>query len=381
MKGRKFFRSPNPNPNPNPTSMIPVNEPIITPKAKEYVLDALDSGWVSSAGEYVDRFEDAFAEYIGVKHAVTVTNGTAALHLALESMGVGEGDEVLLPNFTMVACVDAILYTGATPVFVDVDPDTFCIDVDQISVHITERTKAILPVHMYGHACDMDPILSLGIPVIEDAAEAHGGKYKGKKCGSLGTMSCFSFYGNKILTTGEGGALLTDDDDLAARARTLKDLAHDPQKRFWHNEVGFNYRMTNLQAALGFGQLESIDEFLEHKQWMAEEYTKRLSDIPGFRLPITKEYAENVYWMYTVLVEDNFPLSRDALRIVLRERGIDTRDFFYPLASMPICAAFKTSETYAVTEDISRRGLYLPSGLALTEEQLSTVCDALHQIR
>lgn len=359
---------------------VPVNEPVITSKAKQYVLDALETGWISSAGSYIEQFERAFADFIGVRHAIAVSSGTAALHVALAALDIGEGDEVILPNFTMVACLDAILYTGATPVFVDVDPETFCLDPKEVATHITARTKAIMPVHIYGHACDMDAILQHGIPVIEDAAEAHGGTYKGKRCGSLGNMSCFSFYGNKILTTGEGGAVLTNDDALAARVRSLKDLAHDPAKRFWHKEVGFNYRMTNMQAAIGLGQLESIHTFLQHKQWMASAYNTRLSDIPGLRLPITKDYCENVYWMYSVLVEEDFGMTRDELRAVLKDKGIDTRDFFYPLASMPLADAFRTNEAFPVTEDIAKRGLYLPSGLALTEEQLIYVCDTLHDI-
>lgn len=359
---------------------VPVNEPVITAKAKEYVLDALDTGWISSAGSYIERFENAFAEFIGVRHAVAVSSGTAALHVSLVALNIKKGDEVILPNFTMVACVDAILYTGATPVFVDVDPETFCMDPAQVAAHITKRTKAIMPVHIYGHACDMDSLLQHGIPVIEDAAEVHGGTYKGKKCGSLGAVSCFSFYGNKILTTGEGGAVLTNDDALAARVRSLKDLAHDPARRFWHKEIGFNYRMTNMQAAVGLGQLESIADFLAHKEWMASQYNSRLVDVQGLRLPITKPYAGNVYWMYAILVENSFPLSRDELRAALKEKGIDTRDFFYPLASMPLTDDFRRKESFPVSEDIAQRGFYLPSGLALTEEQISYVCSTLHEI-
>jgi perosamine synthetase len=363
---------------------VPVNEPVIADGAKKYVLDALETGWISSAGKYISLFEETFAAFIDVKHAITVTSGTSALHLALTSLNIGKGDEVILPDFTMIACLDAVLYTGATPVFVDVDPETYCIDTDQIASKITDRTKAIMPVHIYGHSADMDPILVLAekhnLYVIEDAAEVHGGTYKGKKCGGIGTVGCFSFYGNKIISTGEGGMLVTNDDEIAARARSLKDLAHDSNKRFWHKEVGYNYRMTNMQAALGLGQTESVDTFLAHKKWMASNYTSQLKDIDGLRLPITKDYAENVYWMYGILVENSFPLTKDELRSALQEKGVDTRDFFYSISSMPIADPYRTDDKYPVTQDISKRGFYLPSGLALTEEQLTYVCDVIKEI-
>ncbi len=310
---------------------VPVNEPVITAAAKKYVLDALDTGWVSSAGPYIGKFEKAFAEYLDVKHAVAVTSGTAALHVALVSLGIGKGDEVIVPDFTMIASVFAILYTGATPVFVDAEPDTYNINVGLIEAKITKKTKAIMPVHIYGHSVDMDPLLALAkkhhLHVIEDAAEAHGALYKEKKCGSMGNIGCFSFYGNKIITTGEGGMIVTNDDDIAVRVRSLKDLSHSPQKRFWHEDIGFNYRMTNLSAAVGLGQLESITDFLRHKQWMAAEYGKRLSKIKGLQLPVTKPYATNVFWMYSLVVTEDFPLTRDQFRAALKEKGIDVDPF------------------------------------------------------
>ncbi|MSR86590.1 DegT/DnrJ/EryC1/StrS family aminotransferase [Candidatus Peribacteria bacterium] len=372
---------------------VPVNEPVITKAAKKYVVDALESGWVSSAGPYIGKFEAAFAEYLGVKHAACVSSGTAALHVALLSIGIGEGDEVIVPDFTMIASVFAILYTGATPVFVDVEPDTYNINVALIEKKITRKTKAIMPVHIYGHSVDMDPLIVLaqkhGLAVIEDAAEAHGAIYKGsstvttggKKCGAMGDIGCFSFYGNKIITTGEGGMVVTDNDALAERVRSLKDLAHSPERRFWHKEVGYNYRMTNLQAALGLGQLESIGEFLKHKEWMAAEYGKRLSGIAGIQLPVTKPYAHNVHWMYSILIDDDFPMTRDALRVALKEKGIDTRDFFPSSASQPVIRdLLGKGGTFPVSEHIADRGLYLPSGLALTQEQLEYVCDSLKKI-
>jgi perosamine synthetase len=364
---------------------IPVNEPVITAEAKQYVLDALETGWVSSAGKYIQEFETAFARFLGVKHAVTTTSGTTALHLALAALGVGPGDEVIVPDFTMIASVFAVVYTEATPVFVDIEPETYTIDTGQIVAKITPRTKAIMPVHIYGHPADMDPVLAVarrhGLRVIEDAAEVHGAKYKGRLCGTMGDINCFSFYGNKIVTTGEGGMVVTNDDALAARARSLKDLAHSPLRRFVHEEVGFNYRMTNLQAALGLGQLEHIGEFLEKKRWMAQRYAEGLKGIYGLRLPITKPYAENVYWMYAVLVEEGFPMSRDVLRAKLQERGIDTRDFFTSCAAQPAIRRLGAPQgPFPVTEDVARRGLYLPSGLALTEEQIDAVCLAVRDI-
>lgn len=366
-------------------TLIPVNEPVITDAAKRYVMDALETGWISSAGPYIAKFEDAFAASLGRKHAVTTTNGTAALHLALAAMNVGEGDEVILPDFTMGACANAVLYCGARPVLCDVDPETFTIDPNDIARKITKKTKVIMPVHIYGHPADMDPILELaekhGIAILEDAAEAQGARYKGKFCGSMGDAAAFSFYGNKIISTGEGGMVVTDDDALSKRLRLLKDLAHSPKNRFWHEEIGYNYRMTNMQAALGLGQLESLQEFLKRKRSMAERYASGLGGIPGLQLPVTKPECENVYWMYAVLVEKNFLLKRDALREALKGKGVDTRDFFYPLHGMPLLKEYAdTKARFPVTDDIAGRGLYLPSGLAITDAQIDAVTNAIREI-
>jgi len=364
---------------------VPVNEPVIPAESKRYVLDALESGWISSAGKYIGEFEQAFARYLGVKHAITTTSGTAALHLALAALEIGEGDEVIVPDFTMIASAFAVVYTGARPVFVDCDPETFTLDPAKLEAAVTSRTKVIMPVHIYGHPADMDPIFAFarkrGIAVVEDAAEAHGATYRSRHCGAMGDVNAFSFYGNKIITTGEGGMVTTDDDVIAERVRSLKDLAHSPAKRFVHDRVGFNFRMTNLQAALGLGELLHIDEFLKKKQWMAERYAQGLKDIPGLRLPVTREWAKNVYWMYAVLVEDSFGMSRNAFRSALKERGIDTRDFFTSCAAQPAIRALGiTQGPFPVTEDIAKRGLYLPSGLALTEEQIAAVITAIHDI-
>lgn len=358
---------------------VPVNAPVVTDAAKRYVADALETGWISSAGEYLDRFEESFAAYVGVEHGVAVSNGTTALHLALAALDIGPGDEVIVPDFTIISCMNAVLYTGATPVFVDVDPETYTLDPVLLSACITERTKAVMPVHIYGHSCDMQPILEVAqersLHVIEDAAEVHGATYRGQQCGSMGTVAAFSFYANKIVTTGEGGMVVTDDDLIADRLRLLRNLAHSPQRRFWHEEVGFNYRLTNLQAALGLGQLEHIGEFIASKRAMAARYTGQLSGIRGIVLPVTKDYAENVYWMYAVRVEDSLGISRDELCARLKEKGVDTREFFIPLSSQPIGQPY-ARHPCPVSARVAASGFYLPSGLALTEEQIDYVCDA-----
>ncbi|OGM09372.1 aminotransferase DegT [Candidatus Woesebacteria bacterium RBG_13_46_13] len=365
---------------------IPVNEPVISEEAKIYVNDALNTGWVSSAGKYVGLFEEKFAEYIGTKYAVAVSNGTAALHVALLSLGIGPGDEVIIPAFTMAASWLAVIFVGAKPVFVDCEPETYCIDPKLIEKKITKKTKAIMPVHIYGHPADMDPIMKIAkkhkLFVVEDAAEAHGATYRGKKVGSFGVVNCFSFYGNKIVTTGEGGMVVTNDEKLAEAARKFKDLHHSTEKRFIHDGVGFNYRLTNLQAALGCGQLEHVEEYLLKKQYMANLYGLLLKDIPGVRTPITKRYATNVYWMYSVLVDpEKIGITKDELRDRLKEKGIDTRDFFYPPKDQPVLKKYlNKTENFPIAEDIATRGLYLPSGLAITENQMIRVAKTIKSL-
>ena len=316
--------------------MIPVNEPLLAKNTKKYVSECIETGWISSAGKFIRRFEEDFRNFLGVKHAVTTTSGTTALHLALASLGIGPGQEILLPDLTMIAVPYAVLYTGATPIPIDVDPVTYNIDPQKIYEFIEKHCrfeekkralidvrndsviKAILPVHLYGHPSDMDAILDIaaeyGLYVVEDAAEAHGAVYysggqrkKGRYAGAIGDMGCFSFYANKIITTGEGGMVVTDDDLMAERARRLKDLAHSPEKRFLHTDLAFNYRMTNLQAAVGTAQMEEIDKFIEIKRQMARAYQTGLENIKGLGLPVEQDWALVVYWMYAVLVEDNCP--------------------------------------------------------------------------
>ncbi|OGO03618.1 MAG: aminotransferase DegT [Chloroflexi bacterium RBG_13_53_26] len=366
--------------------MIPVCEPLLTGKELDYVADCLRTNWVSSMGKYIAQFETQFASYCGCKHGVSTTNGTAALHLALASLGIGLGDEVIVPAFTMAASVFSIIYTGAKPVLVDSEPETWNLAVSKIEEKVTTKTKAIMPVHIYGHPCDIDPIMQIakrhGLSVVEDAAEAHGAWYKSRKAGGVGDVGCFSFYANKIITTGEGGMLVTNDDRIAERARRLKDQAYSPAMRFLHTDLGFNYRMTNIQAAIGLAQLENIDVFVDLRRKNAFSYNAALGHLPGITLPPEKEWARSVYWMYSILIGDDFGVGRNELMQRLKEKGIDTRPFFIPMHMQP---AFLTmglfkEESYPIAEDLSRRGLYLPSGSGLRDEDLNYVCRSIREI-
>jgi perosamine synthetase len=366
--------------------MIPVCEPLLTGKELEYAGDCLKTNWISSAGKYIPEFEKRFAEYCGCKYGVTTTNGTTALHLALAALGIGAGDEVIMPAFTMAACAFSIVYTGAKPVLVDAEPDTWNMDVAQLERKITKKTKAIMPVHIYGHPCDMDPIMDVAkkhnLIVVEDAAEAHGAEYKGTRVGSIGQVSCFSFYANKIITTGEGGMVVTNDAQIAEKARRLKDQAFSPQRRFLHTDVGFNYRMTNVQAAIGLAQLESIDRFVEMRRKNAALYSAGLKSIPGITLPQQKQWAKNVYWMYGIVVGERAGTSRDLLMQKLKEKGVDTRTFFIPMHVQPAFlnrGLFK-GESYPVATELSENGLYLPSGSGLKPEEIEAVCRAVREI-
>lgn len=367
--------------------MIPVNQPSISKNALKYISECVKTGWISSSGMYIKKFEDEFAKFVGVKHAITTTNGTTALHLALSTMGITKGDEVIVPSHTMMASAAAVVYTGATPVFVDVRRDSWNMDVNKVEKLINKKTKAIMPVHIYGLPVEMDLIIKLAkkykLHIIEDAAESLGARYKNKMTGSIGDIGCFSFYANKIVTTGEGGMITTNNDKLAKRARMLKDLAHSPKRRFWHLEVGYNYRMTNMQAALGLAQLENANEYIRRKEWMANLYNKRLSKIPGITLPIKSKNSNNVYWMYGVLVEKEFGIKRDEFMKRLYKKDIDTRTFFIPMHKQPALTklGFAKTAKCPIAEEIGKRGLYLPSGLAITKTQINTVCKAIKDIK
>jgi perosamine synthetase len=362
--------------------MIPVAAPVLGEKELEYVTDCVRSGWVSSLGEYVRRFEREFAAYCGVRYGVATHNGTVALHLVLAALGIGPGDEVIVPTLTFVATGNAVAYTGATPIFVDSEPVTWNIDAALAAQAITPRTRAIIAVHLYGHPADMDPLRALadehGLTLIEDAAEAHGARYKGRRTGSLGDVAVFSFYGNKIITTGEGGMVVTDDAALVERCYFLENQAKSKENPYWHAEIGYNYRMTNVQAALGVAQLERIEEFIAARLRTVAHYDVRLAEVAGITRPPCAEWADNVYWMYTILIEDGFGLDRDTLMARLRQRGIETRPVFYPLHCLPM---YDRGQKLPIAEEIARKGLNLPSGSALTPEQVDAVCDALIAMR
>jgi perosamine synthetase len=360
--------------------LIPLTEPLLNGRELEYVTECIRTNWVSSLGTFVTRFEQEFAAFCGCRFGIAVSNGTVALHLSLVTLGIGPGDEVIVPTLTFVATANAVRYTGATPVFVDAEPRTWNMDPDALAVAVTSRTRAIIPVHTYGHPADMDPILEIArrhdLAVIEDAAEAHGAEYKGKRVGNLGTLGCFSFYGNKIITTGEGGMVVTDDEALARRSQFLKDHAMSPDNRYWHPEVGFNYRLTNIQAALGVAQLERIDDLIAVRRQAAARYNADLAGVPGLVLPPEAAWAKNVYWMYSVLIEDGYGFSRDQVMAGLKARGVDTRPFFYPAHTMP---PYDTGQRLPVAEALSRRGLNLPSGPTLTGEQIAYISRILRE--
>jgi perosamine synthetase len=367
--------------------MIPVCEPFMTGNELNYVTDCIKTNWISSKGQYIDNFETGFANYCGCQYGISVTNGTTALHLALVALGIGPGDEVIIPTFTMIATAFAVAYVGAKPVLVDADPVTWNMDVNQIEAKITARTKAILPVHIYGHPCEMDEIMAIAtkhnLYVIEDAAEAHGAEYKGKRVGGFGQANCFSFYANKIITTGEGGMVVTNDALIAERARSFKDLAHSKNKRFLHTDIAYNYRMTNLQAAVGLAQFEKIEEYIDRRRSHAYLYNSILENVAGIHLPPEKAYVKNVYWMYAILVEDEFGINRDELMKRLKDRGIETRDFFIPVHRQPafLKMGLFQGKSYLVADKISQQGLYLPSGSGLKDEQIQEICRVMIQIR
>jgi perosamine synthetase len=357
---------------------IPIAEPTFTDNEMKNVVECIETGWVSSKGKFISKFEEEFSRYCNVRNATSTCNGTVALHLALAALGIGLNDEVIIPDLTFVATASAIVYTGAKPVFADIDPKIWTIDPKQIEEKITKKTKAIIPVHLYGHPADMNPIMELArkhnLYVIEDAAEAHGAEYKHRKVGSIGDIGCFSFFGNKIITTGEGGMCITNNDDLINNMRMLKNHGMSPTKKYWHTTIGFNYRMTNIQAAIGSAQLEKIDKVIEIKRRNASLYNRLLREIDGLTFPKEEDWAKSVYWMYSIQIEKEFPISRDSLIIKLNENNIDSRPFFYPLHKMP---PFKSNESYPVSEEISRKGISLPSSPNLTIRDIEYICNVI----
>jgi perosamine synthetase len=375
--------------------VIPVNEPLLGHLESTYVRECLETGWISSSGKFIEEFERGWAAYCGRQYGIAVSNGTAALQVAVNSLHLAPGDEVIMPTSTIISCALSVIYASAVPVLVDSDPRTWCMDVSQVESRITPRTRAIMPVHIYGHPVDMDPLLKIaethGIAIIEDAAEAHGAEYltnratthsSWRRCGSFGALSCFSFYANKLITTGEGGMILTDDARLAEEARSLRNLCFQSRRRFYHEELGFNFRLTNLQAAIGLAQLQRVDEIVAKKQWMGREYSRRLKDIRCLQLPAQETWARSSYWMYGVVLEETAGMDAAQFAEKLKQRGVETRPFFLGMHEQPVFhkRSLFIDERYPVAELIARQGLYLPSGVALTEEQLTRVCETVREV-
>ncbi len=366
---------------------IPVNEPRLDGNEKKYLSECIDTGWISSEGPFVKQFEQQFAAEVGRKYGIAVSNGSVALDAAIVSLGIGPGDEVILPTFTIISCAAAIVRAGAVPVVVDCDPCTWNMDVNLIEAKVTPLTKAIMVVHIYGLPVDMNPVLALAkkynLLIIEDAAEMHGQTYNNLPCGSFGAISTFSFYPNKHITTGEGGMLLTDDEHLAERCCSLRNLCFQTHKRFVHEELGWNLRMSNLQAALGVAQLERLNEFVARKRHMGQLYTELLSDIPCLQLPVMRtNYADNIYWVYGLVLKDEAPFDASEAMRRLRQHQIGNRPFFWPMHEQPVFQKMGlfAGESCPVAERIARRGFYIPSGIALTDEQMERVADVLKKV-
>ena len=367
--------------------MIPVNEPLLNGNEKKYLNDCIDSGWISSEGPFVKKLEDEFSKRVGRKYGIAVANGSVALDVAVAVLGIGKGDEVIVTTFTIISCVASIVRAGAVPVLVDADPLSWNMSVDQIEKKITRHTKAIMVVHIYGIPVDMVPILALAqkyhLKIIEDAAELIGQTYNGNPCGSFGDISTFSFYPNKHITTGEGGMVLVNDENLAEKCRELRNLCFISPRRFVHKELGWNFRMSNLQAAMGVAQLERLDEFLNKKRQIGQWYNELLSGIKNIQLPLQElPYAQNIYWVYGIVLEDN--ISFDAFEAMKRlsTLGIGTRPFFYPMHKQPVFnkMGLFNNEVYSNSERLGERGFYIPSGLALSKNQAVEVSKAVKLI-
>jgi perosamine synthetase len=365
--------------------IMPVCEPRLDGNEEEYLLRTVRTNWISSAGGYIADFEKLFAEKVGADHGVACANGTVALHLALATLGVGPGDEVIVPTFTMIAGPNAVTYAGAKPVLIDSEPETYNLDVSQLESKITERTRVLMPMHTYGHPVDMDPVLKLAekynLFVLSDAAESHGAEYRGGPVGGLGDAAAYSFYANKIITCGEGGMITTDNPEIAALARKLRDHAFSSERHFWHEYIGFNYRMTNMQAAVGLAQTERFELLVECRRRNARTYNEWLSSVPGLTLPQEKPWAKSVFWMYGILVQPEFGMTRDELRSRLAQRGIETRTFFIPIHLQPIYYQQHGHQSFPVAEMLCRRGMYLPSASTLTPDDIELVARSIKEIQ
>lgn len=368
-------------------SFIPVNEPLLNGNEKKYLCECIDTGWISSEGPFVKEFEQKMSVTVGRKYGIAVANGTAALEVAVQALDIGEGDEVIMPAFTIISCAMAVTKMGAVPVLVDSDLHTWNMNVDEIEAKITLRTKAIMIVHLYGLPADVDKVLALAnkynLKVIEDAAEMHGQTYNGRPCGSFGDISTFSFYPNKHITTGEGGMVVTDDDRLAERCRMLRNLCFRKDIRYVHDEISDNYRFTNLQAAVGLAQLERLDEFVECKRAMGRYYTEQLKDIDGLILPVEKtDYADNIYWVYGIVLDKYIQADNKTVQKLLAEEDIGSRTFFWCMHEQPVYQkqGLFADEKHPNAEYLARKGFYIPSGLALTAEQMEQVIRGLKRV-
>ena len=366
---------------------IPVNEPLLNGNEKRYLCECIDSGWISSEGPFVKKFEQKMSETVGRKYGIAVSNGTAALEVAVQALGIGNNDEVIMPAFTIISCAMAVTKVGAVPVLIDTNIHSWNMNVNEIEAKITPRTKAIMIVHLYGLPIEVNKVLALAkkynLKVIEDAAEMHGQKYNGKSCGSFGDISTFSFYPNKHITTGEGGMVVTDDEQLAERCRMLRNLCFRKDVRYVHDEISDNYRFTNLQAAVGLAQLERLDEFVEKKRWIGKYYTERLQNIKGLILPIEKTtYADNIYWVYGIVLDKGIQADNKTLQKLLAEEGIGSRTFFWCIHEQPVYRnmGLFMDESYPNAEYLARKGFYIPSGLALTREQMDVVVDKVIKV-
>ncbi|WP_277934922.1 DegT/DnrJ/EryC1/StrS family aminotransferase [Parablautia intestinalis] len=368
-------------------AFIPVNEPLINGNEKKYLCECIDTGWISSEGPFVKEFEQKMSMLVGRKYGIAVSSGTAALEVAVQALGIGEGDEVIMPAFTIISCAMAVTKVGAVPVLVDSDLTSWNMDVDEIEAKITSKTKAIMMVHLYGLPVEVSKVTELAerynLKIIEDAAEMHGQTYNGRKCGSFGDISTFSFYSNKHITTGEGGMVVTDDIELAERSRMLRNLCFRKDVRYMHDEISDNYRFTNLQAAVGLAQLERLNEFIEKKRQMGRYYTDRLKGISGLILPIEEtEYADNIYWVYGMVLDKDIPIDNRTVQKLLAEEGIGSRTFFWCIHEQPVYQnqGLFQKEKYPKAEYLARKGFYVPSGLALTEEKMEKVVSGVRKV-
>jgi len=366
---------------------IPVNEPLLNGNEKKYLAECIDSGWISSEGPFVKKFEEQFSKKIGRKFGISVCNGSVALDVAVAALGIGPGDEVIMPTFTIISCAAAIVRAGARPILVDANPNTWNMDVTQIEAKITKRTKAIMVVHIYGLPVDINPVLELAkqynLAIIEDAAEAIGQTYHKKPCGSFGDISVFSFYPNKHITTGEGGMIVTDDVEIAEKCKSHRNLCFQPQQRFLHNELGWNFRFSNIQAAVGLAQLEKLDQNIIRKRSIGKRYLTNLIELKSVQLPVLKtEFTENLFWVFGMVIKTDQFADAATFEKILNSKNIGTRPFFWPMHEQPVFHKMGLfhNESYPIAENIARKGLYIPSGLALTNQQIDYVSETILEL-